>query len=47
MAAFTTTARPGIAAAPAEKMPFLLQVTTMAWRTLITNIRVPGVILPR
>ncbi|HEX2622427.1 MAG TPA: ABC transporter permease [Phototrophicaceae bacterium] len=27
-------------------MPFLLQITTMAWRTLITNLRVPAVILP-
>ncbi len=29
-----------------ESMPFLLQVTTMTWRTLLTNIRVPAVILP-
>lgn len=30
----------------ANRMPFLLQVSTMTWRTLITNIRVPAVILP-
>ncbi|MCK6579999.1 MAG: ABC transporter permease [Anaerolineae bacterium] len=45
MAAITTT-RAGVAGAPVERTPFLLQVSMMAWRTLITNIRVPGVILP-
>ncbi|MCU0497597.1 MAG: ABC transporter permease [Anaerolineae bacterium] len=29
-----------------NRMPFLLQVSTMTWRTLITNIRVPAVVLP-
>lgn len=29
-----------------DTMPFLLQVSTIAWRTLVTNFRVPGVILP-
>lgn len=29
-----------------NSMPFLSQVLTMAWRTLITNLRVPAVILP-
>lgn len=32
--------------APAERMPFLLQVSTLTWRTLVTNFRVPAVVLP-
>ncbi len=27
-------------------MPFLLQVSTMTWRTLVTNFRVPAAVLP-
>ena len=34
----------GALAAP--KMPFVLQVTTMTWRTLVTNFRVPAGVLP-
>lgn len=43
------TAAPAVAArsrGERERMPFLLQVTTMTWRTLLTNLRVPAVILP-
>lgn len=29
-----------------NKMPFLLQVTTMAWRSLVVNFRTPAAILP-
>lgn len=33
--------------APAHaSMPFLMQVSMMTWRTLLTNLRVPAVILP-
>ncbi|MDZ4770490.1 MAG: ABC transporter permease [Chloroflexota bacterium] len=44
----TAIASPRLAAPVArrETMPFLIQVTTMTWRTLLTNIRVPAVILP-
>lgn len=28
------------------KMPFLLQVSTMTWRSLVTNFRTPGVVIP-
>lgn len=29
-----------------KRMPFLLQVTTMMWRTLVVNFRVPAAVLP-
>lgn len=29
-----------------KRMPFLLQVSTMAWRSLIVNLRVPAVVVP-
>jgi len=29
-----------------RRMPFLLQVTTLAWRSLLVNFRTPGAILP-
>lgn len=29
-----------------RQMPFLLQVTTLAWRSLVVNFRTPGAILP-
>ncbi|MEM9951439.1 MAG: ABC transporter permease [Chloroflexota bacterium] len=29
-----------------NKMPFLLQITTLAWRSLVVNFRTPGAILP-
>src|SRR5690606_38059667 len=29
-----------------KAMPFLLQVSTMTWRALVTNFRVPAAVLP-
>jgi len=29
-----------------NRMPFVLQVTTLAWRSLVVNFRTPGAILP-
>ncbi|NWF69690.1 MAG: ABC transporter permease [Chloroflexi bacterium] len=48
MASITSTRRLPAQAehhAPA-RMPFVQQVTMMTWRSLVTNFRVPGVILP-
>jgi len=33
-------------AANSKRMPFLLQVTTMAWRSLVTTFRTPAAIIP-
>lgn len=43
-----TLATQAAAAAPSEnrRMPFLLQVSTLMWRTLVTNFRVPAGVLP-
>lgn len=40
-------ATPVVASRVSEKaMPFLLQVSTMTWRALVTNFRVPAAVLP-
>jgi len=46
LTAESTTVTANRIAVNSKRMPFLLQVTTMAWRSLVTTFRTPAAIIP-